>query len=119
MKTLTTLTAGAALAIGLSTASAQNAPSNPPQNSSPNQINKSNLATKNSGSESQSTAKTGSGMTANKQAKTIGSGKFCVETTPGGALNCKFTTMAACQKEGQANNRQCFPNPKSSTTGSK
>lgn len=118
MKTITTLTAAAALVVGLSVAGAQNAPSNPPQNSSPNQINKSNLPNKNSGSESQGAAKSGSGAM-NKQAQTMGNGKFCVETTPGGAWNCKFASMAACEKEGKPNNRQCHPNPKSGTTGSR
>jgi cytoskeletal protein RodZ len=57
MKTIITLTAAAALIAGMGIASAQNAPSTPPQNSSPNSINKSNLPSPNSGSESQATAK--------------------------------------------------------------
>lgn len=118
MRTFTALMVTATLFIGLGAATAQNAPSNPPQNSSPNQINKSNLPNKNSGSESQAAAKSGSGSM-NKQAKTIGNGKFCVETTPGGAWNCKFASMSACEKEGKPNNRQCYPNPKGATTGSR
>ena len=48
--------------------------------------------------------------------RVIGSGKFCV-TGEGGALNCKFASLAACQKAAKSS-ETCAPRP-SSTTGSK
>jgi hypothetical protein len=48
--------------------------------------------------------------------RVIGSGKFCV-TAEGGALNCKFASLAACQKAAKSS-ETCAPRP-SSTTGSK
>jgi len=96
MKTLTTLTAVAALIAGMSIASAQMSP----PSSSP-------------GSTGASSGTTGT----SKQA--IGTGKFCIETSPGGALNCKYASLAACQQDAKANNRQCAPNPNSGTTGAK
>jgi len=50
--------------------------------------------------------------------KVTGKSKFCLETSPGGALNCKFASMEACQKAGKASS-QCVPNPKMGTTGSR
>jgi hypothetical protein len=84
MKTLTILTAAAALAAGLSVASAQ------------------------VGSEREG-----------QQPQATGSGKFCIETSPGGAWNCKFATMAACEKEAQPNKGACYPNPRAGTTGAR
>jgi hypothetical protein len=95
MKTLTTLTAVAALIAGLSIANAQTmAP-------------KSGAMGSSSGSSSMG-----------RQAAT-GSGKFCIETSAGGSLNCKYASMDACQKDAKAQNLNCSPNPKSSTTGAK
>jgi hypothetical protein len=48
--------------------------------------------------------------------RVIGSGKFCV-AGEGGALNCKFASLAACQKAAKSS-ETCAPRP-SSTTGSK
>lgn len=45
-----------------------------------------------------------------------GSGKFCI-TGAGGALNCKFASLSACQKAAKGS-ENCEPRP-SSTTGSK
>ena len=87
MKTLTTLTAVAALIAGISIAQAQG-----------------------------SMAQTGSGMQA---PQTTGTGAFCIATSPGGPLNCKYASMAACEKDAKAQNLNCSPNPKKSTTGSK
>jgi hypothetical protein len=116
MKTLTTLVAAAALIGGVTIAGAQNAPTTTP-NPSPNSINKGSLSTKPSGSESQSTAHMGSAKMANR--RTTGHSKFCVETSPGGSLNCKFASMKACEKAGQPNNLNCVVNPNVGTTGSK
>ena len=38
---------------------------------------------------------------------------------PGGPLNCKYASLAACEKDAKAQNLNCSPNPKKSTTGSK
>jgi hypothetical protein len=93
MKTLTTLTAVAALIAGISFANAQATAPKPG-------------ATGNSA------------MGLSKRVAT-GTGKYCIETSPGGALNCKYASLAACQKDAKANNRACSPNPNPGTTGSK
>jgi hypothetical protein len=53
------------------------------------------------------------------QQAATGSGKFCIETSAGGSLNCKFASLAACQKDAKAQNLNCVPNPNSGTTGAK
>ncbi len=97
MKTLTTLTAAAALIAGMSLASAQMSPS---------------------GSSSGSTGASGA-TSGTSQQQTTGSGKYCIEASPGGALNCKYASLSACEKDAKPLNRQCSPNPNSGTTGSK
>ena len=84
MKTLTTLTAMAALVAGISFAQAQG-----------------------------TMGQTGSGMQA------TGTGAFCIATSPGGPLNCKYASLAACEKDAKPQNLNCSPNPKKGTTGSK
>ena len=95
MKTLTTLTAIAALVAGLSIANAQ-------------------TTTPKSGAMGSSSTSSSMGQ----QAAT-GSGKFCIETSAGGSLNCKYANLAACQKDAKAQNLNCAPNPNSGTTGAK
>jgi hypothetical protein len=90
MKTLTTLTAIAALAAGMSFAQAQGTMS-PPSSS-------------------------GSGMGTPQQ---IGNAPFCINTSASGGLNCKYASLAACEKDAKPQNLNCSPNPKKSTTGSK
>ncbi len=90
MKTLTTLTAVAALITGVSIASAQMSPSS------------------NSPSSGASNAR-----------QAMGNGKFCIETSKGGSLQCKYASITECQKDAQAQGLQCAPNPKAGTTGSK
>jgi len=85
MKTLTTLTAIAALVAGISVANAQ---MNPSQSAPP----------KVSGS---------------------GNSPFCINNSASGGLNCKYQTMAACEKDAKPQNLQCSQNPNKSTTGSK
>ena len=92
MKTLTTLTAVAALIAGISIASAQMSPSPKSPGAS-------------------------SGMSGSSQTAT-GTGKYCIGTSSG-AMNCKHASLAACQKAAKAQGQDCEPNPKSSTTGSK
>lgn len=122
MKTLTTMTAVAALIAGISIASAQNGTNND-QNAAPNSINKGALAKPESGSQ-----KMNPGTSSGKQAQSgqmgrqvaSGRSKFCVETTPGGALDCKYASMAACEKDAKPQNHLCQPNPNmGGTTGSK
>ena len=93
MKTLTTLTAVAALIAGISFAAAQTS------------------TTPKSGAM-------GSGSSMGAQQQATGSGKFCLESAPGGALNCKYASLADCQKDAKSG-LKCSPNPNSGTTGSK
>ena len=87
MKTLTTLTAVAALLAGVSIAQAQMG--SPPS---------------------------GSSM---QKAQTVGNSPFCIPMSAGGGLNCKYASMAACEKDAKPQNLNCSPNPNKSTTGSK
>lgn len=96
MKTLTTLTAVAALIAGMSLASAQMSPS---------------------GSSSGSMGASGAASGSSPQA--TGTGKYCIEASPGGALNCKYADLTTCQKDAKPLGRNCSPNPKAGTTGSK
>ena len=121
-KSATTFIAIAALVAGLSTASAQNAGGPAPSGSSPGNINAgapSSTAEKGqSGSESGGTAMRGSGT----QRKIVsGHGQYCMTTAAGSnGLDCRFASMAACQKEAKTMSRQCAPNPNiGGTTGMK
>ncbi len=89
MKTLTTLTAVAALIAGVSIASAQGQMGSSPMSKS--------------GSAPQAT----------------GNAAFCINTSASGALNCKYASMAACEKDAKPQNLNCSPNPNKNTTGSK
>lgn len=90
MKTLATLTAIAAFIAGISLAQAQGTMSKP--------------------------GASGSNMQA---PQTIGNAAFCISTSASGALNCKYASLAACEKDAKPQNLNCSPNPKKSTTGSK
>lgn len=90
MKTLATLTAVAAFVAGISFAQAQGTMGKP--------------------------GASGGGMQA---PQTTGNAAFCISTSASGALNCKYTTLAACEKDAKLQNLNCSPNPKKSTTGSK
>lgn len=98
MKTLTTLTAIAALVAGMSIASAQMSPS---------------------GSTSPKSGVSGTAGSSSSPQAATGSGQFCIETSKGGGMNCKYASMAACEKDAKAQNLNCSPNPNKSTTGSK
>ena len=95
MKTLTTLTAVAALIAGMSVAAAQTSPGSSPP------------------------SKSNDSMGAPQQQKVTGTGKYCIEQSPGGALNCRYASLTSCQKAAKSGDQQCMPNPKSSTTGAK
>lgn len=86
MKTLTTLTAIAALVAGVSFAQAQMGSPQP-------------------GSM--------------QKAQTIGNSPFCINVSASGGLNCKYTSLAACEKDAKPQNLNCSPNPNKSTTGSR
>jgi len=63
--------------------------------------------------------KTGSSSSGMQAPQTTGNAAFCIATSPSGALNCKYASMAACEKDAKPQNLNCSPNPKKSTTGSK
>jgi hypothetical protein len=90
MKTLTTFAAVAALVAGVSVAQAQG-----------------------------TMGKTGSSSSGMQSPQTTGNAAFCITTSPSGRLNCKYASMAACEKDAKPQNLNCSPNPKKSTTGSK
>lgn len=127
MKTLTTMAAVAALIAGMSIASAQNAGGPAGPNASPGNINKgvgTEKSTSQSGNQSGKTVK----QAGPKKTRVTGKGAFCVEVSSGtGGLNCKYATMAACEKDAQPQNNMCSPNPNKmakssgakSTTGAK
>jgi hypothetical protein len=48
-----------------------------------------------------------------------GNAAFCIATSAGGPLNCKYASLAACEKDAKPQNLNCSPNPKKGTTGSK
>lgn len=66
--------------------------------------------------QAQGTMGTSPGATA---PQTIGNAAFCINTSASGALNCKYASMAACEKDAKPQNLNCSPNPKKGTTGSK
>ena len=91
LKTLATLTTIAALAAGISIASAQGTMS-PKSPTAP-----------------------GSGLPSGS-VNTIGSGKFCIKGASG-ALNCQYASLSACQQVAKSG-ETCSANPNSATTGS-
>jgi len=98
MKTLTTLTAVVALFAGVAVANAQS----------------SSGMSKSNGSMGSSSSSMGS------QRSAAGNGKYCLQPTgSSSSMDCKFASMAACQKEAKAKNGNCIPNSKSGTTGMK
>ena len=109
MKMITTLAATVALVVGVSIAAAQTPSKDMPSNSgkaSSTQMNQTTSPSPSGGMGSQQMAK--------------GSGKFCIQTSAGnGGLECKYASMAACEKYAKPNNRQCMPNPNLGTTGQK
>jgi hypothetical protein len=88
MKTLTTLTAVAALLTGISFAQAQGTMGSPSSSSM-------------------------------QKSQTVGNSPFCINTSASGGLNCKYASMAACEKDAKPQNLNCSPNPNKSTTGAK
>ncbi len=119
MKTLTMLTA-AALIAGISAAGAQNAATPNQKVPPPSSINAGGYTTPaaKSGSETTGAAQAGAAGKMGKTAFTVkGKSRFCIKTPTGKSLNCKYTTMAACQKIAKPGHKVCISNPKIGTTG--
>ena len=119
MKSLTTLAAAAALIAGMSIASAQNTAGPAPKGSSPSNLNAGSSTAGQSGSQSKGTAMKKSRT---KKHMATGKAKFCMTAAPGGTnqLNCKYASMASCEKAAKPLNRNCEPNPNmGGTTGMK
>ncbi len=92
----------AAFAIGVCAANAQNQPTTnvaPP----PNSINKGDT-TKPSGSQAEPPSPT-------RGVRVIGSGKFCTQRVGGRSLNCRYESMAACEKSPRRRNLHCVTRP--------
>ena len=53
-----------------------------------------------------------------QKSQTTGNAAFCISSSSG-SLNCKYASMAACEKDAKAQNLNCSPNPNKGTTGSK
>ncbi len=123
MKTITTLTAVAALIAGMSIAAAQNAGGPAPADASPSNINKGSSRSTDIGSQSGTEAGSAAMRrgAANKSTNATGNGKFCIEVSKGGgSVQCRARqTASACEKDAQAQGLQCSPNPKLGTTGAK
>ena len=120
MKSLMTMTAVAALIAGMSIANAQNAGGAAPPGASPSNINKGTDDGKGTDSGSESSKMAAQPGNKGKDKKVVGTGKFCIQMSSGeGGIECKFSSLEACVKEGKPNNRQCSPNPNLGTTGSK
>ena len=115
MKTLTTMTAVAALIAGLSFANAQNAATPNDKTPPPSSINHGTVGTK-SGSESSAAAQ--ASMKSDKMTWK-GNGKFCISQTAGSlTADCKFASMAACETAAKPKNLNCYAKG-SATTGMK
>ena len=109
MKLITTLAATVALVAGVSIAAAQT-----PSKNMPSTSDKANSTQMN-----QTTTSAPSGSMGSQQAAK-GSGKFCIQTSAGsGGLDCKYASMAACEKDAKPQNWQCLQNPNLGTTGQK
>lgn len=122
MKTLTTLTAVAALIAGMSIAniaSAQNAAGPSPSTSSPSNLNKGGDTGTTAG-QSGTQTKGAAMKNGAKKSMATGRSKFCMSGADGtNQLNCKYASMAACEKAAKPMNRNCQANPKMATTGMK
>lgn len=121
MKTLTTMTAIAALIAGISFANAQNS-GNTPSNSAtpPSSINSKATDTSSSKSGAQNSGAAMKGDSAASGKMTWkGAGKFCITQSAGSLeMDCKFASIEACQTEAKPRNLACQPNAgTASTTG--
>jgi len=129
LTSLTTFAAAAMLAVSMSAASAQNAAGPAPAESSPSNLNAGSATSTQpqSGSEMQRTqsgtmskgAMSKSNSKMRKSSYNVkGKKRFCIKTQSGNALNCNYTTMAACEKVAKPGRKACTQNPRMSTTGS-
>ena len=53
------------------------------------------------------------------ESKMSQTGKFCSKGASGTQMDCRFATMAACEKEAKVKNETCVPNSSRGTTGSR
>lgn len=123
MKTLTTLTAVAALVAGLSFAQAQSPSATQPAPNSINSGAQTGTGDSKSGAQMNGSAmQKNGGMKASGKVAVTGTSKFCIKDTgSAGSWNCKFASIAACQQEAKTGlKKECGPNPNlSATTGMK
>lgn len=121
MKTLTTMTAIAALIAGISFAHAQNAATPNAKSPPPSGINagtETGTSDSKSGSQSSGSAAMKTGTASGKMAWK-GNGKFCITQTAGGLeADCKFASMQACETAAKPKNLNCYAKG-SATTGMK
>jgi hypothetical protein len=108
MKAMTAVAVGAAffsiISFSLiSAADAQNAPTTQ-TSPSPASVNKSSLATKQSGSESRAAA-------TDTRRRVAGHGRYCSQSSARGTLDCYYASMSACHKHAKSNNLNCVTNP--------
>lgn len=64
-------------------------------------------------------AQSGMSNSSGSQRQAIGNSPFCVSTSASGSLNCKYTSLAECEKDAKPQNQTCTPNPNKGTTGAK
>lgn len=120
MKTITTITAVAALIGGISIACAQNPGGPAGQAASPSNINKGSDASTPAGAKSGSQGGASAMQSGTAKPRVTGTGKFCIQVSKSSSgLECKFASLADCTKDAQPRGLVCSPNPNLGTTGSK
>lgn len=102
-RTIAAIAVGAALCGMITVADAQNAPTTQ-VSPSPASVNKSSLATKQSGSESRATA-------THSRRRVAGHGRYCRQTSASGRLDCFYGSMRSCHRHAKSNNLRCVTNP--------
>ncbi len=109
MKTLTALTVAAALAASVSVAGAQSSMHKPSSTPMP-QSNSSTMG-----------AAPRAGTMGNSKHMTVkGHGRFCSQLASGGPLDCRYASMAACEKNVKPGlKKTCVTNPRMGTMGAK
>lgn len=112
MKTFTTLTAVAALVVGMSVASAQNKAGPAPAETSPSNLNAGTATpgTPQSGTQSKGTAKAATVKKSGAKNTITGKSKFCISgKATANTWDCKFATLAACETAAKPVNEICQP----------
>lgn len=112
MKTFTTLTAVAALVVGMSVASAQNKAGPAPADTSPSNLNAGTTTpgTPQSGAQSKAAVKSGAMKKAGTKNTVTGKAKFCISgKASANTWNCSYATLAACETAAKPVNETCQP----------